>query len=990
MLVANRCSSAATVRQATRHAWLALEIALGGKSVWKRITRGWTAAEGRVFRQQMDAFVDLLSLSGLHVEDPDSFQRFFDEWHAARPAALAAVEEGDGTPAVAAPQALQAITTALLSQQLPQVGRLLGLRAPWEAPLVQEILAFFLQRLQSEGTGNNHWRCLGKIAQLLDERVDDLEALLDKTDDSLLESPVWEKDEDAVEQLFQRGLSRFCRGDYPQAARHFTAALRLNPSDARLYAHRGDAYRHQGQCERAIADFGAALQLNARSPALLVSRASAYFQSGEFDCAVADCTAILEEWGGTAQTYRIRAVACAQLGSLDVALDDLSAAIRLEPEDEETYYQRGILYLQLERPAEAITDFSQVLTLNPRRVAAYEQRGDAYRRLKDYTQAIRDFGEVLRLHPSNVQAYANRASVHRLRGDLARALADYEQALILEPKNARVRCSLGILFRKMGDLQRAELQLSEALRLDSENWAALYHRGKICLQQGHCEEALAHLSAALARHDRLAVALLSRAILHDSLGHFQEALRDSAQAIVLDGTAPIAWLVRGMVQHHLGQLAESLGDLSEALRLDPRLASAYHERSLVFTVQADYPRALADSNQALALDGGNPLSYLHRSQVHRLLNETEKSLADYHRALQLDPHCLMSAWDRGQAERAQLRSAQRLAELIDGVKQPSSPAPAPAAVRIVLKSGPPERRQGSKQRNGAADSVPEEFLSVTPETVNDALAPTPTLDECEPAPPALDPSASDYAAWKSKQPISEDSTPELEDALSLLLDSEEATPSTPEIPAPPTPEPPAPVADVPAPRTFERLVWKPGKPTSKGKMTEVDSSTVLPYWKQPRWLAAAALLLLSLSVWALWPHSDHLTVYRARGQATLDGKPLANALIWLDPVWTKDPGFPRPHATSQADGSFVLETYGAEDGAPAGEYRVAVQLLVKKARANMDEDGTIPRNALPPQYARFETSELTVQIAAGENTLPALELSDHRSPAAKAIGQRWP
>ena len=55
-----------------------------------------------------------------------------------------------------------------------------------------------------------------------------------------------------------------------------SAALRLEPTNAILYTHRGDAYRLHGEYERAIADFHVALRLSPQSPDILVSRATAY------------------------------------------------------------------------------------------------------------------------------------------------------------------------------------------------------------------------------------------------------------------------------------------------------------------------------------------------------------------------------------------------------------------------------------------------------------------------------------------------------------------------------------------------------------------------------------------------------------------------------------------------------------------------------------------------------------------------------------------
>ena len=122
------------------------------------------------------------------------------------------------------------------------------------------------------------------------------------------------REEAVIERLFQLGQSRFLHGKYQQAAAYFTAALKFNPTDARLYAHRGDAYRLQGEYERALADFHTALRLDPSNPSALVHRANAYHLSGEQEQALADCAAALELHPNNPAAYRIRAVLIASWG----------------------------------------------------------------------------------------------------------------------------------------------------------------------------------------------------------------------------------------------------------------------------------------------------------------------------------------------------------------------------------------------------------------------------------------------------------------------------------------------------------------------------------------------------------------------------------------------------------------------------------------------------------------------------------------------------
>jgi hypothetical protein len=62
-----------------------------------------------------------------------------------------------------------------------------------------------------------------------------------------------------------------------------------------------------------------------------------------------------------------------------------------------------------------------------------------------------------------------------------------------------------------------------------------------------------------------------------------------------------------------------------------------------------------------------------------------------------------------------------------------------------------------------------------------------------------------------------------------------------------------------------------------------------------------------------------------------------------------------------ADGSFLLSTYTADDGVPAGEYAVSVVWW----NPLVDEAGKPGPNLLPGRYATPESSALRVQIKPG-------------------------
>jgi hypothetical protein len=116
--------------------------------------------------------------------------------------------------------------------------------------------------------------------------------------------------------------------------------------------------------------------------------------------------------------------------------------------------------------------------------------------------------------------------------------------------------------------------------------------------------------------------------------------------------------------------------------------------------------------------------------------------------------------------------------------------------------------------------------------------------------------------------------------------------------------------------------------------------------------------------------------YAVSGRVMFAGKPVPGATVVFHPVdktnfkWDE-----RPQAKTDDNGNFNLFTYKPGDGAPAGEYRVAVALLPAEAEDGADQVKRV-KNApkLPPQYADPNKSGLTATIKPESNTLEPFDL----------------
>jgi hypothetical protein len=147
-------------------------------------------------------------------------------------------------------------------------------------------------------------------------------------------------------------------------------------------------------------------------------------------------------------------------------------------------------------------------------------------------------------------------------------------------------------------------------------------------------------------------------------------------------------------------------------------------------------------------------------------------------------------------------------------------------------------------------------------------------------------------------------------------------------------------------------------------------------------------LLLVLSGLSCSRSSPGRPVFPVHGQVLLEGKPVANVLVAFHPVgaWGADEN--RPYAETDRDGRFTLSTYGFQDGAPAGEYKVALRDLRGEGEgAEVQPDEASPRkprpNRPPASYANPETSGFRVRVHEGRNELEPFLLKAGPRDAAK-------
>lgn len=120
------------------------------------------------------------------------------------------------------------------------------------------------------------------------------------------------------------------QGNYEEAIKDYTRAIRYAPKDPVPHAARGYVYQKMGRHDEAIADYTQAIQLDPADDELYLIRGVAYSLKGLQDEAILDYSKAIAIDPGNADAYFNRAQAYEAKNMNDKAIEDYRKAARLK------------------------------------------------------------------------------------------------------------------------------------------------------------------------------------------------------------------------------------------------------------------------------------------------------------------------------------------------------------------------------------------------------------------------------------------------------------------------------------------------------------------------------------------------------------------------------------------------------------------------------------------------------------------------------------
>jgi hypothetical protein len=137
-----------------------------------------------------------------------------------------------------------------------------------------------------------------------------------------------------------------------------------------------------------------------------------------------------------------------------------------------------------------------------------------------------------------------------------------------------------------------------------------------------------------------------------------------------------------------------------------------------------------------------------------------------------------------------------------------------------------------------------------------------------------------------------------------------------------------------------------------------------------------AVLAMALAAGCGGAQSSRLPTAQVTGHVTYRGQPLSHGLVRFIPMQAGE-GIRVAYGIVDERGRYRLSTYGQDDGAPLGKYRVTIESRKESSpeasvAKRMTPQGLVPaqqmRSLIPERYLQADKSGLTATVEAGGNT----------------------
>jgi tetratricopeptide (TPR) repeat protein len=425
---------------------------------------------------------------------------------------------------------------------------------------------------------------------------------------------------DNLSALSGLGVCRFAEGDWADAIRWYTRAIRIAPTRSQLLLGRALSFENENRNEEALTDFDAVIALAPDDAAAFHGRGRCRKATSR-DLAIADFTRSIELDASESSVWNDRARVRLLAGALDEAESDATRAIELDPTEARAHFTRGLIHHRRGNVARAIVDYQAAARIEPTELLYVTACTKAHMQLGDGAGVRGDLDATIALEPTAVEFRVLRA----------RLLVDEEEAFERALEDFDVALSLG------GGIGGSAPVFTEAGRAELHHERAAVLRSLDRNEEAAEDEERACVIAPDVAKYRSWLGLLRSKI--ERQAHLAEG--DLTRAIELAPQDPVIRFQRAVYYEFVQRWDDAIADHTRTIELAPDEAPFHFRRGAARWQASDDDEgmraAIADYDRAIEIDGDEPEVLRWRADAHTHFGDHRAALADLDRALVLEP-----------------------------------------------------------------------------------------------------------------------------------------------------------------------------------------------------------------------------------------------------------------------------------------------------------------------------------------------------------------
>ncbi|MGH9455001.1 MAG: tetratricopeptide repeat protein, partial [Terriglobia bacterium] len=336
----------------------------------------------------------------------------------------------------------------------------------------------------------------------------------------------------STQQSYGRALQWLEEGQPEKALEEVSAAIALNPSEARLYNLRGLAHSNLGEKAQAESDFRKVIQLSPNSTVGYSNLAALLSQQGETQEALQLFAAALKISPADFAALAGLGTILLNQGKVEKAQSLLQQAWAEKSGDFQTGYELALALRQMKKPEDAWDIIGHVPIPNePAQAAKYHSlRGAIAMDLRDRHAALKQYQEAYEYSPQAMDIYLAlvQTCLEILNCEPGPSLARAPVSL-----SAEQRFVLGLLFASHGFYALAIPHFEEILKQSPGSYSAAYDLSVAEEESGNTAAAIETLVALIRRRPQAELYNLLASV-EEKQGLYVKAAGDYERAVEMD------------------------------------------------------------------------------------------------------------------------------------------------------------------------------------------------------------------------------------------------------------------------------------------------------------------------------------------------------------------------------------------------------------------------------------------------------------------------